>query len=167
VSGQTLNVFQSQNIKGAEITGLEARGEYKFGSQPGGFSILASAAFAQGNNLETNQPLDSIDPFKAVLGLRYRASDDRWGTELITTLVSSKDRNTTPAGFKTPSYTTFDLLSYYNFSPDTTFNFGLFNIFNTKYYQASDVRGLAANSPILDLYTQPGFSVAASLGIKF
>jgi hemoglobin/transferrin/lactoferrin receptor protein len=167
VSGQTLNLFQSQNIRGAEIAGVEARGEYKLGSQPGGFSILASAAFAQGTNLETNQPLDSINPFKAVLGLRYRASDDRWGTELITTLAASKDRNTTPAGFKTPGYTTFDLLSYYNFSPDTTLNIGLFNIFNTKYYQASDVRGLAASSPLIDLYTQPGFSVAASLGIKF
>lgn len=167
ISGQTLNQFQSQNIKGAEITGIEARGEYRFSQQPGGFSLLASAALIKGNNLETNQPLDSIDPFKAVLGLRYRSSDERWGTELVTTLVSSKDRNTTPTGFKTPGYTNFDLLSYYNFSPDTTLNIGLFNIFNTKYYQASDVRGVAANSSILDLYTQPGFSIAASLGIRF
>ena len=167
ISGQTLNQFQSQNIKGAEISGLEARGEYRFSQQPGGFSLLASAALIKGNNLETNQPLDSIDPFKAVVGLRYRSSDERWGTELVTTLVSSKDRNTTPTGFKTPGYTNFDLLSYYNFSPDTTLNIGLFNIFNTKYYQASDVRGVAATSSILDLYTQPGFSVAASLGIRF
>ncbi|WP_310482239.1 TonB-dependent hemoglobin/transferrin/lactoferrin family receptor [Chamaesiphon sp. VAR_48_metabat_403] len=167
IGGQTLNQFQAQNIKGAEITGVEARGEYKFSQQPGGFSLLASAALIKGTNLETNQPLDSIDPFKAVLGLRYRSSDERWGTELVTTLVSSKDRNTTPTGFKTPGYTNFDLLSYYNFSPDTTLNIGLFNIFNTKYYQASDVRGVAANSSILDLYTQPGFSVAASLGIRF
>jgi hemoglobin/transferrin/lactoferrin receptor protein len=167
INGQTLQQFQSQNIKGAEITGVEAKGEYRFSQQPGGFSLLASAAFIQGNNLETNQPLDSIDPFKAVVGLRYRSSDNQWGTELVTTLVSAKDRNTTPTGFKTPGYTTFDLLSYYNFSPDTTLNIGLFNIFNTKYYQSSDVRGLAANSSILDLYTQPGFSVAASLGIRF
>jgi hemoglobin/transferrin/lactoferrin receptor protein len=167
IGGQTLNQFQAQNIKGAEISGVEARGEYKFSPQPGGFSLLASAALIKGTNLETNQPLDSIDPFKAVLGLRYRSSDERWGTELVTTLVSSKDRNTTPAGFKTPGYTNFDLLSYYNFSPDTTVNIGLFNIFNTKYYQASDVRGVAANSSILDLYTQPGFSIAASLGIRF
>ncbi|AFY93363.1 TonB-dependent hemoglobin/transferrin/lactoferrin family receptor [Chamaesiphon minutus] len=167
IGGQTLNQFQAQNIKGAEISGVEARGEYKFSPQPGGFSLLASAALIKGTNLETNQPLDSIDPFKAVLGLRYRSSDERWGTELVTTLVSAKDRNTTPTGFKTPGYTNFDLLSYYNFSPDTTLNLGLFNIFNTKYYQASDVRGVAANSSILDLYTQPGFSVAASLGIRF
>jgi hemoglobin/transferrin/lactoferrin receptor protein len=178
INGQTLSQFQSQNIKGAEITGVEARGEYRFSQQPGGFSLLTSAAFTQGNNLETNQPLDSIDPFKAVVGLRYRSSNNQWGTELVTTLASSKDRNTistgfqapgstTPAGFQTPGYTTFDLLSYYNFSPDTTLNIGLFNIFNTKYYQASDVRGLAANSRILDLYTQPGFNVSASLAIKF
>jgi hemoglobin/transferrin/lactoferrin receptor protein len=175
INGQTLNQFQSQNIKGAEITGVEAKGEYRFSQQPGGFSLLTSAAFTTGNNLETNQPLDSIDPFKAVVGLRYRwrslsrgeSSDNQWGTELVTTLVSAKDRNTTPTGFKTPAHTTFDLLSYYNFSPDTTVNIGLFNIFNTKYYQASDVRGLAANSRILDLYTQPGFNIAASLGIRF
>ena len=141
VSGQTLNLFQAQNIKGAEISGIEARGEYRLSQQPGGLSLLASAALIQGNNLETNQPLDSIDPFKAVVGLRYRSSDDRWGTELVSTIVSSKDRNSTPTGFKTPAHTTFDLLSYYNFSPDTTLNLGLFNIFNTKYYQASDVRG--------------------------
>ncbi len=167
INGQTLNQFQAQNIKGAEIKGIEAKGEYRFSQQPGGFSLLASAALTDGNNLQTNQPLDSIDPFKAVVGLRYRSSDNQWGTELITTLVSAKDRNTTPTGFKTPAHTTFDLISYYNFSPNTTFNLGLFNIFNTKYYQSSDVRGLAANSRILDLYTQPGFNIAASLGIRF
>jgi hemoglobin/transferrin/lactoferrin receptor protein len=167
IGGQTLNQFQAQNIKGAEISGVEAKGEYRFSQQPGGFSLLTSAAFTQGNNLETNQPLNSIDPFKAVVGLKYRSIDNQWGTELVTSLVSAKDRNTTPTGFKTPAHTTFDLLSYYNFSPDATLNIGLFNIFNTKYYQASDVRGLAATSSILDLYTQPGFNISASLGIRF
>ncbi|MCW1908744.1 MAG: TonB-dependent hemoglobin/transferrin/lactoferrin family receptor [Candidatus Saccharibacteria bacterium] len=167
MNGQNLLLFQAQNVRGAEISGVEAKAEYRFSPGAGGFSILASAAFAQGNNLETNQPLDSIDPFKAVLGLRYRHSDNQWGAELVSTLVAGKDRNTTPTGFKTPGYTTFDLLGYYNFNPDTTLNIGLFNIFNTKYYQASDVRGLSATSPILDLYTQPGFNVAASLKIRF
>lgn len=167
VSGQNLLLFQSQNVPAAEISGIEARAEYHFSPGAGGFSLLASAALAQGTNLGTNQPLDSIDPFKAVVGLRYRASDHQWGAELVSTLVAGKDRNTTPAGFKTPGYTTFDLLGYYNFNPDTTLNVGIFNIFNTKYYQASDVRGLAANSPILDLYTQPGLSISASLKFRF
>jgi hemoglobin/transferrin/lactoferrin receptor protein len=175
VSGQTLSLFQSQNIRGAEIAGIEAKGEYRFSSEPGGFSLLASAALARGNNLETNQPLDSVNPFKAVLGLRYRSSDNRWGSELISTFVGGKSGAILPGSFgapptttvSPPGFTTLDAIGYYNFSPDTTLNIGLFNIFNTKYFQASDVRGVSATSPILDLYTQPGFSVAASLGIKF
>ena len=51
IDGQTLNQFQAQNIKGAEIKGIEAKGEYRF-------SQLASAALTDGNNLQTNQPVN-------------------------------------------------------------------------------------------------------------
>jgi hemoglobin/transferrin/lactoferrin receptor protein len=177
VNGQTIQQFQSQNIQGAEISGVEARGEYRFSPSPGGFSLIASAALIQGTSLENNRPLDSIDPFKALVGLRYQAPNNLWGSELVSTFVGGKTGGlptaaigTSPSSipnFSTPAFTTLDLLSYYNLSPDVTFNLGLFNILNTKYYLASDVRGVANNSRILDLYTQPGFSVAASLGIKF
>jgi hemoglobin/transferrin/lactoferrin receptor protein len=175
INGQTIQQFQSQNIRGAEISGIEARGEYYFSPDRTGLSLIASAALIQGTNLETNRPLDSIDPFKTVLGLRYRATDSRWGAELVTTLVGNKAGAVQP-GFlgapptntvNVPGFTTLDLLGYYNFSADTTLNFGVFNIFNAKYLAAADVRGVASNSQILDLYTQPGVNFAASLGIKF
>ena len=159
INGQTLNQFQARNIRGAEISGVEAKAEYRFNPQPGGLSLIASAAFAQGTSLDTNQPLDSVNPFKAVMGLRYRDNSNKWGSELVTTLVAANDQISVPANFKAPSYGTVDLLGYYNFSPDTTLNVGLFNIFNTKYFQASDVRGLSASNRNLDLYTQPGFNV--------
>lgn len=177
INGQTIQQFQSQNIRGAEISGVEARGEYRFSPTPGGLSLIASAALIQGTNLANNRPLDSVDPFKAVVGLRYQAADNVWGTELVSTFVGGKTgalpgavlggQASTIPNFSPPSFTTLDLLSYYNFSPDMSLNLGLFNIFNTKYYIASDVRGVSSNSRILDLYTQPGFSVAGSLGIKF
>ena len=167
INGRTYSRFQSQNTKGAEIYGVEAKAEYRFSGKPEGLNLFATLAYAEGNNLETNQPLDSVNPFKAVVGLGYRAPQDRWGGQLVTTLVAAKSRASTPTQFKPPGNTSVDLLGYYNFNPNTTLNIGIFNLFNTKYWDWSDVNGISASAPDLDLYTQSGISLSASLTVRF
>ncbi|KAM3104984.1 TonB-dependent hemoglobin/transferrin/lactoferrin family receptor [Phormidesmis sp. 146-33] len=179
IGGRSFQQFQSQNTSGAEIYGVEAKGEYRFSPRSDGFSLFRALAYAVGNNLESNQPLNSIDPFKAVVGLRYRSPADRWGAELVTTLVAAKDRIDETGGTGIPSsttvtnlfepsgYTTLDFLAFYNFNPNVTLNVGVFNLLNQKYFQWSDVRGVSVNDRSLDLYTQPGINVAASLTIRF
>jgi hemoglobin/transferrin/lactoferrin receptor protein len=167
IGGRPFQQFQSQNIKGATIYGIEAKGEYRFNNTSDGVSLFGGLAYAVGDNKETNQPLDSIDPFKAVLGLRYRSPGDIWGAELATTVVADKDRVSSSDFFKSKAYTVVDLLGYYNFNRNTTLNLGIFNLFNERYIEWSDVRGVNASDRFLDLYTQPGINFAASLTVRF
>jgi hemoglobin/transferrin/lactoferrin receptor protein len=173
IQGRNFNQFQAQNIGSAEIIGLEAKGEYRFSNRNDGFSLLGSLAFTQGTNLQTSQPINSIDPLKAIVGLRYRAPEDRWGVDLTTTLVSGKtnvDSTGVAAGqtlFLPAGYTTLDLTGYYNFNPNTRLNVGLFNLLGEKYTRWSDVRGLTTADRNLGLYVQPGLTLATSLSVQF
>jgi hemoglobin/transferrin/lactoferrin receptor protein len=87
--------------------------------------------------------------------------------------------DTSGVGFRTPGYEVFDLTGYYNFSKNAQLTFGLFNIFNKKYWNWSDVRLLAvsssaaapqlstlAGSPV-DRYTQPGTNASVNFRYHF
>ncbi|MDH6102305.1 TonB-dependent hemoglobin/transferrin/lactoferrin family receptor [Chrysosporum ovalisporum ANA283AFssAo] len=167
IGNRSFRQFQAQNIKGATIYGLEAKGEYRFSQSLDGLSLFATLAYAVGDNLETEQPLDSVDPFKAILGLRYSSPQEVWGAELTTTLVAAKDRVSDENFFKPQGYTTVDVRSFYNFNENTTLNLGIFNLFNEGYTEWSSVRGVSKNDRFLDLYTQPGINFAASLSVRF
>ncbi|WP_421654603.1 TonB-dependent hemoglobin/transferrin/lactoferrin family receptor [Leptothermofonsia sp. ETS-13] len=121
VPGFPVNLFQSQNVARARTYGFELSGEYRFSPEPHGFSFIAALGLTRGDDLTANQPLESVDPFKAVLGLRYRAPENRWGTDLIATFASKpRLRDDRPAGSYTPEgYTVVDLIGYYNITPFT------------------------------------------------
>lgn len=155
--------FQARNLARARIRGVEVRGALDLGA---GLKLLAAAAYAKGDNEETGQPLDSIDPPKAVLGLRY-ARGGRWDTELVATLVDDKGRVSDAALFQAPGYGALDLLGQYRFSKHASFNWGVFNLTDKKYWQWSDVRGQSALSPARDRFTQPGRYAGASFKYQF
>jgi hemoglobin/transferrin/lactoferrin receptor protein len=165
--GLAVGTFQTVNRGEVRIYGLEAKGELDLGS---GFSLLASTSYAVGDDLESDRPLASVDPFKLVGGLRYRHPQNVWGTELFATYAGRPrlpETEDLPNPFVPDSYFTVDLVSYYNINPNLSFNLGLFNIFNQKYWQRGDVRGLSASSSNLDLFLQPGFTVSAGLKLVF
>ena len=164
--------FQAQNIESAEIYGVEAKAEYFFnGNVRDGLSLIASLAWTEGNNNagSGSEPLNSVNPFEALLGLRYRATEDKWGTELIGTYVAGKseDRIDGDDLFAPDSYFLLDLVSYYNFSKNASLNIGLFNLFNTKYFVWSDVQGLAADDNNLQRFAPPGFNVSVNFTVRF
>ena len=164
--------FQSQNIDQAEIYGLEAEFEYFItGSKRNGLSLITSIAWAEGNNTSGDEsvPLNSINPLEAVVGLRYRAPENRWGTELIATLVGEKTRIDGDNLFTPDGYTTVDLIGYYNVSNRLSINLGLFNLFNEKYFVWSDLQGqeISEDDEDLERFAQPGFNVAASVRFRF
>jgi hemoglobin/transferrin/lactoferrin receptor protein len=171
VPGVPVNLFQSQNIGRARTYGFELSGEHRFSSQPHGFSLLASLGLTVGDDLTENQPLESIDPFKAVIGLRYRAPKNKGGAALLTTFVTGpRLRDDRPDNAYTPSgYTVVDLIGHYNITPLLTINAGLFNILNTQYFLYQDVRTLVNTAPPADLarFAQPGISFRAGLTWRF
>lgn len=173
--------FQNQNIEQAEIYGVEAKAEYFFNSKQSGLSILGSIAWAEGNNTsgDDSVALNSVNPLEAIIGVRYRASENRWGSELIGTIVGDKtrvdDEDVSAIGgqggeadlFRPDGYFTLDWINYYNISQNVSLNLGLFNIFNEQYFRWSDVEGLTDDDEDLNRFTQPAFNVAGSIRVRF
>ncbi len=171
INGNRVNLFQSQNVGRARTYGLEFGGEYRFSPDPHGFSLLASLGWTLGDDLTDNQPLESVDPFRVVAGLRYRAPENQWGAELVTTFTSNpRLRSDRPANSYTPSsHTVLDLVGYYNITPLVTLNVGIFNLLNSQYFLYSDVRPLVNSPQPADIsrFAQPGLSLRAGLTWRF
>ncbi|MDX2229533.1 MAG: TonB-dependent hemoglobin/transferrin/lactoferrin family receptor [Leptolyngbyaceae cyanobacterium bins.349] len=171
VPGFPVNLFQSQNVARARTYGFELSGEYRFSPQPHGFSLLTGLGLTVGDDLTANQPLESVDPFKAVVGLRYRAPERRWGADLVATFAAQpRLRSDRPANAYTPTgYTVVDLVGYYNFTPLISFNIGIFNLLNNQYFLYSDVRPLLNAPEPVDIgrFAQPGISLRAGLTWRF
>jgi hemoglobin/transferrin/lactoferrin receptor protein len=166
-----VNLFQTQNVARASTYGLELSGEYRFSPEKYGFSLISALGVTIGDNLSTNQPLETIDPLKLLTGLRYRAPEDLWGADLIATLAGqprlASDR---PANAYTPQgYTVVDLTGFYKITPQLTLNMGIFNLFNSQYFLYSDVRTLVTAPAPTDLarFAQPGVSLRAGLTFVF
>lgn len=64
-----------------------------------------------------------------------------------------------------------DLVGYYNINPHLTLTAGVYNIFNTEYYQYADVRTINSNATAFAAqrgrYAQPGTNFAISLNWRF
>jgi hemoglobin/transferrin/lactoferrin receptor protein len=170
VPGRPVSLFQSRNIGEARTYGVEFSGEYRFRPENHGFSLLAAIGHTIGDDLVTDQPLESVDPFKAVVGLRYRAPENKWGAELAATFVGAPRTRDRAANFYKPEgYTTVDLIGYYNFTPLISLNVGLFNLFNTQYFQYADVRDLLTGPEPRDIgrYASPGLGLRVGLTWRF
>lgn len=165
----TLNgliVFQSRNVTSARIYGAEAQVGVTFAEN---WSVKSSVAWARGDNRETDEPLNSVNPLKGVLGIGFDESQGRWGVELVGTAVRRKNDLDESAAtqFVTPGYVTLDALAYANFMDSLRLNFGVFNLLDRKHWEWSDVRGRPANDPLIDRYSRPGVNARVSATYRF
>jgi hemoglobin/transferrin/lactoferrin receptor protein len=64
-----------------------------------------------------------------------------------------------------PGYSLVNLQAQWRPIKDLSFNAGVNNLFNKKYWRWSDVRGLEASSAVIDSYTGPGRNL--SLGMRY
>ncbi|MFG6095952.1 TonB-dependent hemoglobin/transferrin/lactoferrin family receptor [Leptothoe sp. ISB3NOV94-8A] len=174
--GRPLLVFQNVNIDDVETYGVEAKAEYQFTPGQGGFSLLGALSWTEGNNLTSDEPLSTVDPIEAVLGLRYSSPNQRWGAELVSTFVGeARGEGFEPEADQDPfvpdAYSVFDLIGYYQINPNLTFNLGLFNLFDTDYERYSDVRFLDSNDSLFNLrrarFEQPGLNLQAGVTWQF
>jgi hemoglobin/transferrin/lactoferrin receptor protein len=168
-AGTTVNptVFQYINLASARIQGWEARAEWQVDKQwKANAGIAYSKGYSEVNGVST--PLDTIQPLKAVLGVRY--DEAIWGARanmLYSEGKESSQISTTTAQFASPSHTVFDVGFYWKPMPNLTVNSNINNVFDTKYWRWSDVSGLASNSTAIDAYTAPGRSLQLSVRLDF
>jgi hemoglobin/transferrin/lactoferrin receptor protein len=164
--------FQSVNIGRARISGFEIKGELDFTSNGSGFSVPFAYGQARGRDRTNDRPLNSIDPSKASVGIKYQTPV--WSVRLDAVNHARKkwsdiDRTevTTGTQFQTPAATTFDVSAQWRIRKDLRLNASITNLTNKRYWMWSDVRGLASTSSIRDAYTQPGRSFNVSLVADF
>lgn len=157
-------VFQSVNIDNATISGFEVRGAMDWGRLGmGKLSTPFSYGRTSGKVTNTGKPLDSVDPAKLAVGVRFETTV--WDLRLDASHHSAKNFGdigtqlvgTPPtAQFAVPAASTLDLSGQWRIHKGLRLNASIVNLSNKKYWNWSDVRSVAANSTVLDAYTQPG-----------
>lgn len=177
-------IYQWVNLTGAEVSGFEARGSVR--PAPGVSATLA-LAYAEGSSISgagVKTPLQSVDPFRAVLGVGYDDPGQRFGGRIMATYGGQKENretrgsscfplptaaspNPVPACFTGDEYLALDITAYWRVLPAVTLRAGVFNLTDQKYWQWADIRGLATSSPIKDAYSQPGRNGSVSLSVRF
>lgn len=161
-------VFQYVNLTQAHIRGWEGRLEWQI---DGGWRINAGLAQARGDSESQGvaSPLDSVMPLKAVLGVRQELGN--WGWRANWVLSQAKDAGRIAAAadkpFAAPGYAVLDLGWHWQATPQLAVFANLNNVFNTRYWRWSDVRGLAASSTVKDAYTAPGRNAQVSVRYDF
>jgi hemoglobin/transferrin/lactoferrin receptor protein len=165
-------IFQSVNIGEARISGYEFKGELDFTDQGRGFSVPFAYGHTQGTDRTNDRPLNSVDPDKGSIGLKYSATT--WSARLDVVHYAAKKREdvdptevTVGQQFLPPASTTVDLSTQWRIRKDLRLNMAVLNLTDKKYWRWPDVRGLASNSPVLDAYTQPGRSFNVTLVADF
>ena len=158
-----LRTYQSVNRSAVTIDGVEVGGDWDFGA---GFSTRVAVAYARGEDDNTGTPINSIEPLSAVLGIGY-AADERWGVEVIWTLVDAKDPSdidSAAALLPTSGYGIVDLLAHARIGDRVQVDAGLFNIGNKTYRRWVDGASIGADAPLR--FTQSGLNFGATVRVS-
>ena len=167
VSGRVL--FQSQNVHEAAIEGVEAGWDVSLDRWLAGLSFDGSVYWARGENRDSGEPLNSVGPAQAVVGLRWSSPDGDWDASLRGTLTDRwSDRDETRGElFEPPGYAVFDVFLTHRMSESVTLRAGVLNVTDREYWVWSDVRGLAPDDPVIPYLARPGVSVTAGFDMRW
>jgi len=159
-------IFQYINLNNARIRGIEARAEWQLDQA---WRLNAGTALSRGYSEVggARTPLDSIEPLRSVLGVRYEAPTWELRASALHAQQKASTRVSSASYFKTPAYTVFDVGASWKPLPNVSLNANLNNLFNETYWRWSDVRGLADSSTVKDAYTAPGRNVQVSMRYDF
>jgi hemoglobin/transferrin/lactoferrin receptor protein len=140
-------ILQYQNLNSVSIRGWDVRTDWAFAER-----WQANAAMAYSNGQQTQDgvtaPLNTIQPLRAVLGMRYDAI--QWGAfaNLIWNqgkAASNVNFNSNTGGtanqFLNPASTILNLTAYWKPIKQVTLNFNLNNAFNSTYWNWAGVQG--------------------------
>ncbi|WP_407928273.1 TonB-dependent hemoglobin/transferrin/lactoferrin family receptor [Collimonas silvisoli] len=160
------SIYQYVNRARARISGAEARIDWQLAN---GLGFKAGMAYTKGHTEGadgSSKPLDTVNPFMAVFGLRYEPSERWYGqTDFIYQSAKRRSDMSKQTDFAPPAAFVMDLRGGYNISKNVALFAGIRNLFNRQYWNWSDVRGLADSSTVKDAYTAPGRSF--NVGLKF
>ena len=167
MSGRIL--FQSQNLRRATIEGVETGWSLGIDSVPGDFSVDGSLYWARGENRDTGEPLNSVGPPQAVIGIDWAPNDGNWHTRLRATFTDGWDERDETGGelFVPPGHAVFDLFVTRFVGDRVRLRAGVTNLGDKTYWAWSDVRGLSPGDPVIPYLARPGRSYVLGVDLDW
>lgn len=168
-----VTLFQSLNRDRAVIRGAEALFRVDLGKlsrRTLGWSIDAAMAWTAGEDTRRQEPLNSVDPPKATLGVSWAAADGRWWASAVGTWVRDKagevDVSVAPV-FAPPGYQLLDLYGRWRPGARWTVDLAVLNLFDRKYWSYARVGSVRADDRQLDFHTAPGRGLLVGVALEF
>lgn len=160
-------IFQSRNIAEAKVYGAELKVGVDLDSWLHGVSVDAAANWTRGENDESGEPLNSVDPAEVMVKLAWtpRAAMQ---LALMTTFVARQDRldETNVDLFAPDGFVTLDALATLRPMRDVRIDLGVFNVFDETYWRWSAVRNRPADDPMIGALSAPGRYGSVSVQIS-
>ncbi|WP_426071266.1 TonB-dependent hemoglobin/transferrin/lactoferrin family receptor [Janthinobacterium sp. DSP2-3-3] len=181
----TQGLYRPENIGNARTWGAELSLHAELGTwlpAMQGYRIDLATGVAKGRSFNTltgeSGGLASVAPAKTALTFGYDHSNKLFGLELTAVHAGEKQApndllmGTTAPRFKVPSYTIFDLSTYWNVHKHAKIIVGVYNLTDRKYWDYAAARSLAAGTTVasraeIERYAKPGRNVAASLSVNY
>lgn len=167
VSGRIL--FQSQNLSAAQIEGFEAGWRLQFSGALENLETDGAIYKARGENKDNGQPLNSVGPAQAVLGVNWLDAGGDYQFRLQATLTDdwSERDDSTGELFEPPGYATFDFYYSQMIGDRVTLRAGLLNLTDRRYWKWANVRGLAPDDPVIPYLAEAGRNLSVGLSMRW
>ncbi len=167
VSGRIL--FQSQNLSETLIEGFEAGWQVRLGGALENVETDGGVYKARSENKDNGQPLNSVGPAQAVLGVSWMDPGSNYQLRLQATLTDDWSERDESSGelFEPPGYATFDLYYSHALGQRMTLRAGLLNLTDRCYWNWTDVRGLSPDDPVVPYLAQAGRNFSLSLNMQW
>ncbi|MEL7312634.1 MAG: TonB-dependent receptor, partial [Pseudomonadota bacterium] len=161
--------FQSINLGNVRIRGAEFSGSYQPAALPDGFQIRLAAAYAEGENRDNNQPVNSIAPLNGVFGVDYLSPAEQWGlSALARGAARQDDLNETQGELLSPAgYVIYDMTGFWKPTEATRLRFGVFNLTDHAFTPYLDVQGIPSDTVDAIRFQRPGREFNVALDWRF
>ena len=159
--------YKTENISEAEIFGVELSARYFLNQQRDGFNISNVMSLSEGNDTTNDIPLTTVIPFTNRTALEYRHPSQQWSSSLGMTFVGEQRVDSSYDDYVPSGYTTFDFTSEWRPTDNVLLSLGIYNIFDKRYYNFQDLKGVSASDLDLTRYSQPERNIQASIKFKF
>ena len=133
---------------------------------PTGSYFRFNLAYADGEDKQTGNALDSVSPLTAAISVGLKR--ENYGADATIRMVARKSEWSDEDNIDAPGYGLVDLTGFYSPAKDLTLRAGLFNVLNKKYWsydELDDEDGTSAFN--IDRKTQPGRNWGVSIDYQF
>lgn len=154
------------NIKDVKTQGVELASNFKVNDSLTA-SLAATWIDADSKTEGSDEvPLIETTPLIGNVGLAY-SPNETWGGKLNIKMASKGKDPENEGDLRTPGFATTDVSAWWKPTNSLTLSGGVYNLFDKKYWNASDINGTSktnyyGNLRNFDSYTQPG----RNFGIK-